>query len=105
MQNLNFLQIDERGRMTHPRLLMSLKKLILGFSAALGLTAANAAEIPSGPITLEQCIQIALENNLDVRISNYQPRLAALSLQGAYGAYDPRFNWGATDSFRESKGR
>ena len=105
MQNLNFLQIDERGRMTHPRLLMSLKKLILGFSAALGLTAANAAEIPSGPITLEQCIQIALENNLDVRISNYQPRLAALNLQGAYGAYDPRFNWGATDSFRESKGR
>ena len=56
-------------------------------------------------ITLEQCIQIALENNLGVRISNYQPRLAALNLQGGYGAYDPRLSWGATDSFRESKGR
>ena len=105
MQNLNFLLIDERRQITHPRLLMSLKKFILGVSAALGLATANAAEIPSGPVTLEQCIQIALENNLGVRISNYQPRLAALNLQGSYGAYDPRFNWGATDSFRESKGR
>ena len=105
MQNLSFLLIDERSRMTHPRLLMSLKKFILGVSAALGLTTANATEIPSGPVTLEQCIQIALENNLGVRISNYQPRLATLNLQGSYGAYDPRFNWGATDSFRESKGR
>ena len=105
MQNLNFLLIDERRQMTHPRLLMSLKKFILGVSAALGLTTANATEIPSGPVTLEQCIQIALENNLGVRISNYQPRLAALNLQGSYGAYDPRLNWGATDSFRESKGR
>ena len=105
MQNLNFLLIDERKQMTHPRLLMSLKKFIFGVSAALGLTTANAVEIPSGPVTLEQCIQIALENNLDVRISNYQPRLATLNLQGSYGAYDPRLNWGATDSFRESKGR
>jgi len=105
MQNLNFLLIDERGQITHPRSLMSFKKIILGLSAALGLTAANAAEIPSGPVTLEQCIQIALENNLDVRISNYQPRLAALNLQGGYGAYDPRLSLGVTDSFRESKGR
>ena len=84
MQNLSFLLIDERKQMTHPRLLMSLKKFIFGVSAALGLTTANAVEIPSGPVTLEQCIQIALENNLDVRISNYQPRLATLNLQGSY---------------------
>ena len=105
MQNRSFLLIDERGQITHPLSLMSLKKIILGLSIALGLAAANAAEIPSGAITLEQCIQIALENNLGVRISNYQPRLAALNLQGGYGAYDPRLSWGATDSFRESKGR
>ena len=105
MQNCNFLLIDETEQITHNRLLMSLKKIILGLSIAVGLTAANAAEIPSGAITLEQCIQIALENNLGVRISNYQPRLAALNLQGSYGAYDPRLSLGATDSFRESKGR
>ena len=105
MQNINFLQIDERGRMTHPRRLMSLKKLILGIFASVMLLTANASEIPSGAVTLEQCIQLALENNLSLRITNYQPRLAALNLRGAYGAYDPRFSLGGTDSFRESKGR
>ena len=69
------------------------------------LLTANASEIPSGAVTLEQCIQLALENNLSLRITNYQPRLAALNLQGSYGAYDPRFSIGGTDSFRESKGR
>ena len=105
MQNHYFLQIDERGQITHPRRLMSLKKLILGFSASAVLLTANASEIPSGAITLDQCIQLALENNLSLRITNYQPRLAALSLQGVYGAYDPRLSLGGTDSFRESKGR
>ena len=105
MQNRNLLQIDERGRMTHPRRLMSLKKLILGIFASVMLLTANASEIPSGAVTLEQCIQLALENNLSLRITNYQPRLAALNLRGAYGAYDPRFSLGGTDSFRESKGR
>ena len=105
MQNINFLQIDERGRMTHPRRLMSLKNFILGFAAALGLTTANAAEIPSGPLTLEQCIQLALENNLNLRISNYTPRLSALSLQRVYSGYDPRFTFGTTAGNRVSKGR
>ena len=105
MQNRNLPQIDERGRITHPRRLMSLKKLILGIFASVMLLTANASEIPSGAVTLEQCIQLALENNLSLRITNYQPRLAALNLRGAYGAYDPRFSLGGTDSFRESKGR
>ena len=94
MQNRNLLQIDERGRMTHPHCLMSLKKLILGIFASAMLLTANASEIPSGAVTLEQCIQLALENNLSLRITNYQPRLAALNLQGSYGAYDPRFSIG-----------
>ncbi len=105
MQNLNFLLIDERGQITHPRSLMSLKKLILGFFVVLGLTAANAAQIPSGPITLEQCIQIALENNLNLRISNYTPRLAAIGLQSVYSGYDPNFSIGISDGKRISKGR
>jgi len=84
---------------------MSLKKLISGFFVALGLTAVSAAEIPSGPATLEQCIQIALENNLNLRISNYTPRLAAISLQSVYSGYDPNFSVGISDGKRISKGR
>ncbi|MDP7012648.1 MAG: TolC family protein [Verrucomicrobiota bacterium] len=84
---------------------MSLKRLFCGISALAAFAAADAAEIPTGAVTLDQCIQIALENNLNLRISNYDPRLATLNLRGAYGAYDPRLSLGGTDSFRESKGR
>ncbi len=105
MQNRNLLQIDEQGRMAHPHRLMSLKNFILGFSATIGLTAASAAEIPNGPITLEQCIQLAIENNLNLRITNYQPRLAAIGLQSTYSAYDPNFNIGISDGNRINKAR
>ena len=105
MQNCNLLQIDEQGRMAHPHRLMSLKNFILGFSATIGLTAASAAEIPNGPITLEQCIQLAIENNLNLRITNYQPRLAAIGLQSTYSAYDPNFNIGISDGNRINKAR
>ena len=105
MQNHDSLQIDEKQQMAHPRRRMSSKTLFYAFTALATLATAEAADIPSGAVTLEQCIQIALENNLNLRITNYQPRLAGLNLQGSYGAYDPRLGLGGTDSFRESKGR
>ncbi|MDP7293089.1 MAG: TolC family protein, partial [Verrucomicrobiota bacterium] len=82
-----------------------MKKIILGVSAALGLTAANAAEIPSGPVTLEQCIQIALENNLDVRMSYYGPQLEELTLKGLYARqYDPALSLRSSFSNSKNKG-
>ncbi|MCX8109573.1 MAG: TolC family protein, partial [Verrucomicrobiae bacterium] len=39
--------------------------------------------------TLEECIQLALEHNLDLRIERIMPRIAKLSLENAYSAYDP----------------
>jgi outer membrane protein len=42
-------------------------------------------------ITLEDCIQMALEQNLDVRIVRYEPEIARFGLTGAYGVYDPEF--------------
>ena len=105
MQKHDSLQIDEQQQIAHPRRRMYLKKLFWAFTALSTLATAETADIPNGAVTLEQCIQIALENNLNLRITNYQPRLAGLNLQGSYGAYDPRLSLGGTDSFRESKGR
>ena len=105
MQKHDSLQIDEQQQIAHPRRRMYLKKLFWAFTALSTLATAEATDIPNGAVTLEQCIQIALENNLNLRITNYQPRLAGLNLQGSYGAYDPRLSLGGTDSFRESKGR
>ena len=105
MKRHPLLQIDEVEQIPQPVRPMILKRIFCLTSALAAFASANTAEIPSGEITLEQCIQIALENNLNLRITNYQPKIAGLSLKGAYGAYDPRLSLGGTDSFRESKGR
>ena len=91
--------------MSHTPRRMSLKHILLAILIGLPLARPSAAEIPDGPITLEQCIKIALENNLNLRITNYQPRLSKLGLDGAYSSYDPRFSTGFSDGHRISKGR
>ena len=72
--------------MSHTPRRMSLKHILLAILIGLPLARPSAAEIPDGPITLEQCIKIALENNLNLRITNYQPRLSMLGLDGAYSS-------------------
>lgn len=52
-------------------------------------------------LSLEQCIQLALQNNLDVRISRYQPEIAKLTLSGDYAAYEPAFDMTASQNFTE----
>jgi len=41
---------------------------------------------------LEECVQLAIEHNLDIRIERVAPRLARLGLDNAYAAYDPTFS-------------
>jgi outer membrane protein len=40
-------------------------------------------------ITLQDCIQQALEKNLELRIERYNPELSLYNLRAGYGAYDP----------------
>ena len=100
-----FLQIDEPKQIKHYFPQMSFKHTIFAFLIGFALVKPVAAEIPSGPITLEQCIKIAIENNLNLRITSYQPRLATFGLDGVYSSYDPNFSVGVNDSHRVSKGR
>ena len=104
-QKRDFLQIDEPKQMKHYFLHMYLKRTILVVLIGLSLIKPVAAEVPNGPITLEQCIKIAVENNLNLRITSYQPQLATLGLDTTYSAYDPNLSIGITDSHRISKGR
>ena len=52
------------------------------------VASAKAAPAPR-PISMEECLNLALEHNLDIRIQRITPRLASLSLYGTYAAYDP----------------
>lgn len=59
---------------------------------ALG-TGSLTATADIRPIALEECVQLAFQNNLEVQIIRYSPELAGLNLAGSYGAYDPNFRF------------
>ena len=68
--------------------------------------AANTAAAPAYPaavpsetttnghaMSLQDCIQEALQHNLDVQIERYQPQISGYNVRAAYGGYDPTFNF------------
>ena len=68
---------------------MTLIRILLIMAAASGaaLSQTNAPEIRK--VSLEDCLQIAIEHNLDVQIKRYNPEIARFNLGVLYGAYDP----------------
>ncbi|HTV76388.1 MAG TPA: TolC family protein, partial [Candidatus Baltobacteraceae bacterium] len=43
-------------------------------------------------MSLQDCIQQALQHNLDVQIERYNPQISLYDLDAAYGGYDPTFS-------------
>jgi outer membrane protein TolC len=72
---------------------LSVGALVIALTAAAG---------ESRPISLEDCIQLALEHNLDVRIQKLAPDVARFDLNSSLAAYDPRFTARANVSKRNS---
>jgi outer membrane protein TolC len=69
------------------RLLRILLVLAAGVSAATAQT--NA---PTRQLSLQECIQLALQHNLDLQIDRYNPEISLYNLKVDYGAYDPTLN-------------
>ena len=55
-------------------------------------------------MSLDDCIQSALEKNLDMRIARYNPPMSLEDLQAAYAGWNPNFSVGGAHSFRKSGG-
>ena len=58
-----------------------------GTNATAGTINTNARAM-----SLEDCIQEALQHNLDVQIQRYNPQISLYNLRAAYGGYDPLLN-------------
>ncbi len=69
---------------------------ILALSLVSSLVGAPLRAGPSRPVTLDDCLQMALEKNLDIRIQRLAPDIARYTLSGAYSAYEPALNAGAS---------
>ena len=72
-------------------------------------TYAPAAEQTNAPtsvrqLSLQDCIRLTLQNNLDLQIDRYQAIIPLYALRGAYGAYDPSLFISGQHNHSESAG-
>jgi len=70
-----------------------MRALIFGLAlcSAAWLAHGETAAPQRRALSLQDCIQQALEHNLELRIDRYNPQLALYGLKAGYGAYDPVF--------------
>jgi len=67
----------------------------------------NAAAVPVGmnaamrAMSLEDCIQEALQHNLDVQIERTAPQISLYTLRAGYGGYDPTFSFSGQHSYND----
>ncbi len=70
--------------------------------------ATNAAPAPvntnanTRAMSLPDCIQEALQHNLDVQIQRYNPQISRYNLRSAYGGYDPLLNFSGQHNYNDS---
>jgi outer membrane protein TolC len=53
-------------------------------------------------LSLDDCIRLALTNNLDIQIQQYTPIVAEYAIGIAYGAYEPAFNTSGTKNYADN---
>jgi outer membrane protein len=72
-----------------------MRVLIIGLAlcSAAWLAHGQTAATQGRAMSLQDCIQQALEHNLELRIDRYNPQLALFNLKAGYGVYDPTFNF------------
>lgn len=78
-----------------------LAAVILGFVAVFSASAEDAPE-PTRSLSLDDCVQMALNHNLDVQIQRINPVIDRFTLESSRGSYDPTWSSTIDESFRKS---
>jgi outer membrane protein TolC len=55
-------------------------------------------------MSLEDCIEVSLEHNLNIQIRRFNPEIARFALGAVYGAYDPVFSASGEHDYSRSPG-
>jgi outer membrane protein len=79
-----------------------LKMLVLLFAGAMVVQAQTNAAADVRRLTLQECIELALQNNLQLQIERLGPDIALYTLEGAYAGYDPTFSLEGRHDHNES---
>lgn len=80
---------------------LSLILMVVSTAGAV-LAQTNAPQVRT--MSLVDCVQTALEHNLDLQIERYYPEYSELTLRGAYARWDPTFSVGGRHRFSRSGG-
>src|SRR5262245_7227786 len=83
------------------------RPLFIWAVCALGLVQAIRAQDTNSPIrsiTLQECIQLALAQNLDLQIQRIDPLLKRLDLELARAGYDAGLSFSAEHRYSETGG-
>ncbi|MBN2505414.1 MAG: TolC family protein [Verrucomicrobia bacterium] len=76
--------------------------------AALGvegqLTVPDSTNATVRHLSRMECIALALEHNLEIRVARHEPRIAHYNLRGTYAYYEPTLNASVTHAFSKSEG-
>jgi outer membrane protein len=78
--------------------------LLLGTGLIVGLDAQESPNMVSRPMSLNDCIQLALEKNLTLKVERINPEISQANLRIAYAGYDPSFNTSFNHNFRQQPG-
>jgi len=82
---------------------MSFLRILLVFAGAGSMALAqtnNPVEVRR--LSLQEAIQLALTNNLDLQIDRYNPQINLYNLRANYGDYDPTLNLSGQHDHRET---
>ena len=115
-RNSDFLNVwdkllfDEMKSIHQPSHLMRAPSILLVL-AGMSMTALAQTYVPvetTAPavkeMSLMDCIQSALNNNLDLQVARYTLPQAQLALEAAYAGYDPQFSISGRHNFSLSQG-
>src|SRR3989442_7839464 len=87
-----------------PSPMRTLRITLAGFCVAVVAASAQTTDSITNSLTLEECIQTALQHNFDVQIKRYNPEIARYNLNSSYGGYDPTFSFSGEHDYSLSPG-
>jgi len=81
---------------------MQFHRVVCLFALAISTAAfGEAAPAPKRTITLEECVALALQHNLDIQIQRYNPQISLFNLRSLYGYYNPALSLGVSGNSRQ----
>src|SRR2546425_4595439 len=97
--------IDESKRMQQsPRPMRTLRNHLAGLCVAAVAASAQTTDSITNSLTLEECIQTALQHSFDVQIKRYTPEIARYNLNMSYAGYDPLYSFSGEHDYSLSPG-